>query len=116
MTIQAIIQRNPTPYNPENYDVHRRETVTMLKSLSAIKDLEKEVIDIVVELLGVDESEVSASKSFVEDLNADFLDHIELIMIFEEKFEIEIPDKDAAKLKTVGDVVSYIEEKSSNNF
>ena len=73
--------------------------------------LEKEVIDIVVEQLGVDESEVSASKSFVEDLNADSLDLTELIMTFEEKFGFEISEEDAAKLKTVGDVVAYIEEK-----
>lgn len=70
---------------------------------------EQEVIDIVVEQLGVDKDDVSASKSFVEDLNADSLDLTELIMTFEEKFGCEISEKDAESLKTVGDVISYIE-------
>ena len=73
--------------------------------------LEKEVIDIVVEQLGVDAAEVDASKSFVEDLNADSLDLTELIMTFEEKFGFEISEEDAEKLKTVGDVVRYIESR-----
>ncbi len=73
--------------------------------------LEKEVIDIVIEQLGVDEAEVSVDKSFVEDLNADSLDLTELIMTFEERFGFEISEEDAEKLKTVGDVVKYIEAK-----
>jgi acyl carrier protein len=70
---------------------------------------EQEVIDIVVEQLGVDRDDVSSEKSFVEDLNADSLDLTELIMTFEERFTIEISEEDAAKLKTVGDVVRYIQ-------
>ncbi len=73
--------------------------------------LEKEVIDIVVEQLGIDASEVDASKSFVEDLNADSLDITELIMTFEERFGLEISEEDAEKLKTVGDVIEYIRSK-----
>ncbi len=73
--------------------------------------IEKEVIDIVVEQLGVDEADVSASKSFVEDLNADSLDLTELIMTFEERFGFEISEEEAEKLKTVGDVVAYIQKK-----
>lgn len=73
--------------------------------------IEKEVIDIVVEQLGVDADEVDASKSFVEDLNADSLDLTELIMTFEERFGFEISEEEAEKLKTVGDVISYIESK-----
>lgn len=73
--------------------------------------IEKEVIDIVVEQLGVDQAEVAMQKSFVEDLNADSLDLTELIMTFEEKFGFEIPEEAAEKLKTVGDVVAYINEK-----
>lgn len=73
--------------------------------------LEKEVIDIVVEQLGVDANDVGVSKSFVEDLNADSLDLTELIMTFEERFGFEIPEEDAEKLKTVGDVVTYIQKK-----
>lgn len=73
--------------------------------------LEKEVIDIIVEQLGVDEADVTMQKSFVEDLNADSLDLTELIMTFEERFGFEISEEDAEKLKTVGDVVKYIQEK-----
>ncbi|MCH9633721.1 MAG: Acyl carrier protein [Chlamydiae bacterium] len=75
------------------------------------KSLEQEVIDIVVEQLGIDASEVNVSKSFVEDLNADSLDLTELIMTFEERFGFEISEEDAEKLKTVGDVVQYISSK-----
>ena len=72
--------------------------------------LEEEVIDIVVEQLGVDKNDVSTEKSFVEDLNADSLDLTELIMTFEERFGIEISEEDAEKLKTVGDVIAYLEK------
>ena len=70
---------------------------------------EQEVIDIVVEQLGIDKDDVSASKSFVEDLNADSLDLTELIMTFEERFGCEISEEQAEKLKTVGDVITYID-------
>ncbi len=73
--------------------------------------LEQEVIDIVVEQLGVDKQDVSADKSFVEDLNADSLDLTELIMTFEERFGFEISEEEAEKLKTVGDVITYISQK-----
>ena len=73
--------------------------------------VDKEVIDIVVEQLGVDANDVSLEKSFVEDLNADSLDLTELIMTFEERFGFEISEEEAEKLKTVGDVVSYIKTK-----
>lgn len=72
--------------------------------------VEQEVIDIVVEQLGVDKDDVTLDKSFVEDLNADSLDLTELIMTFEEKFECEISQEEAEKLKTVRDVVTYIEK------
>lgn len=72
--------------------------------------LEQEVIDIVVEQLGVDKDDVTLNKSFVEDLNADSLDLTELIMTFEERFGCEISEEEAEKLKTVGDVVNYIEK------
>jgi acyl carrier protein len=74
---------------------------------------EQEVIDIVVEQLGVDKEEVSKEKSFVEDLNADSLDLTELIMTFEERFGIEISEEEAEKLKTVGSVVDYIERNKN---
>lgn len=75
--------------------------------------MEKEVIDIVVEQLGVEEAEVNIEKRFVEDLNADSLDLTELIMTFEEKFGLEIAEGEAEKLKTVGDVVTFINSKKS---
>ena len=70
---------------------------------------EQEVIDIVIEQLGVDKEDVSLSASFVEDLNADSLDLTELIMTFEERFGIEISEEQAEKMKTIGDVVKYLE-------
>ena len=66
------------------------------------------VKEIVVEQLGVEEDAVTMSASFVDDLGADSLDIVELIMAFEEAFDIEIPDADAEKISTVGDVVEYI--------
>jgi len=73
--------------------------------------VEQEVIDIVVEQLGVDAKDVSAEKSFVEDLNADSLDLTELIMTFEERYNFEISEEEAEKLKTVGDVINYINKQ-----
>jgi acyl carrier protein len=76
-----------------------------------MSSIEHEVIDIVVEQLGVDREDVNSSKSFVEDLNADSLDLTELIMTLEERFGCEISEEEAEKLKTVGDVVAYIEKQ-----
>lgn len=73
--------------------------------------IEKEVIDIVIEQLGVDAADVTPEKSFVEDLNADSLDLTELIMTFEERFGFEISEEDAEKLKTINDVIEYIQQK-----
>ncbi len=73
--------------------------------------IEKEVIDIIVEQLGVDAEEVTLEKSFVEDLNADSLDQTELMMRFEEKFDIEIKEEEAEKLTNVESVVKYIEKE-----
>lgn len=75
--------------------------------------LQEEVIDIVVEQLGLDKGEVSMEKSFIEDLNADSLDLTELIMTFEEKFNCEISEEEAEGLKTVGDVIKYIESRQT---
>lgn len=66
---------------------------------------------IVVDQLGVDEDQVVEDASFVDDLGADSLDTVELIMAFEEEFDVEIPDEDAQKIKTVKDVIDYIEGK-----
>jgi acyl carrier protein len=71
---------------------------------------EERVKQIIVEQLGVDEAEVTPTASFVDDLGADSLDTVELVMAFEEAFEIEIPDEDAEKIRTVQDAVSYIDQ------
>jgi len=71
----------------------------------------EKVKDVVVEQLGVKEQEVKPEASFVEDLGADSLDTVELVMALEEEFGIEIPDEDAEKAKTVGEVVEYIDKK-----
>ena len=73
--------------------------------------VEERVKQIIVEQLGVDEAEVTPTASFVDDLGADSLDQVELVMAFEEAFELEIPDEDAEKIATVGDAVTYIENK-----
>ena len=70
--------------------------------------VDEKVKQIIVEQLGVDEGEVTQNASFVDDLGADSLDTVELVMAFEEAFEIEIPDEDAEKIRTVQDVVDYI--------
>jgi len=75
------------------------------------EEIAKIVKDIIVEKLGVDGSEVTENASFVDDLGADSLDIVELVMDFEEKFGLEIPDEDAEKIKTVGDAINYIAEK-----
>ncbi|MBS1708486.1 MAG: acyl carrier protein [Armatimonadetes bacterium] len=71
----------------------------------------EKVKKVVCEELGVQESEVKPESSFTEDLGADSLDVVELVMALEEQFSTDIPDDDVANLKTVGDVVSYIEKK-----
>ena len=73
--------------------------------------VDEKVKEIIVEQLGVDEGEVTSNASFVDDLGADSLDTVELVMAFEEAFDIEIPDEDAEKITTVGDAIRYIKEK-----
>lgn len=75
------------------------------------EEIAKIVKDIIVEKLGVNPSQIKEESSFVEDLGADSLDTVELVMDFEEKFGLEIPDEDAEKIKTVKDAIDYIEKK-----
>jgi len=75
-------------------------------------DFEK-IKKIIVDELGVDPSQVTPEASFVDDLGADSLAVVELVMAFEKEFGISIPDEDAEKIRTVGDAVKYIEEKTS---
>jgi acyl carrier protein len=73
--------------------------------------VEQRVKQIIVEQLGVDESQVDNTASFVDDLGADSLDIVELVMAFEEAFDIDIPDEDAEKITTVKEAIEYIENK-----
>jgi acyl carrier protein len=77
----------------------------------AEKSVTDRVKEIIVEQLGVNPDQVTAEAKFIEDLGADSLDTVELVMAFEEEFGAEIPDEDAEKLQTVGDVTKYIEER-----
>jgi acyl carrier protein len=88
-------------------------TNTNRTNFMAEKSIEEKVKDIIVEQLGVNPEQVTPQASFIEDLGADSLDIVELVMAFEEEFGVEVPDEDAEKLQTVGDVIKYIEEKSS---
>ena len=78
----------------------------------ADKSIEEKVKDIIVEKLGVNPEQFTPQESFIEDLGADSLDIVELVMAFEEEFSVEVPDEDAEKLQTVGDVIKYIEERA----
>ncbi len=72
------------------------------------QEIEAKVIDIVAEQMGVDKGEITRQTSFVNDLNADSLDTVELVMEFEDEFETSIPDEDAEKIQTVGQAIEYI--------
>ena len=72
--------------------------------------IEQRVVDIIVEQLGVNADQVTPEAKFIEDLSADSLDTVELVMAWEETFGQEIPDEEAEKLQSVGDVIKYIEE------
>ena len=73
---------------------------------------EEKVKQIIVEQLGVEEAEVTGNASFQDDLGADSLDIVELVMAFEEAFEVEIPDEEAEKIKTVQDAINYVQSHS----
>ncbi len=75
--------------------------------------VQEKITEIIVEQLGVKPEEVVPEASFVDDLGADSLDTVELVMALEEEFGIEIPDEDAEKIQTVGDAIRYIEEKAT---
>ena len=78
------------------------------------KATEDKVKEIIVEQLSVNPEQVTPEAKFIEDLGADSLDVVELVMAFEEHFSIEVPDEDAEKLSSVGDVLKYIEEKQES--
>ncbi len=78
-------------------------------------DIEARVKEIITEQLGVDPSEVTPNASFVNDLGADSLDTVELVMALEEEFGMEIPDEEAEKIQTVGDAINYIKSHKKDN-
>ncbi len=80
--------------------------------MSSSQSIEEKVRNIIVKQIGVTADQVTPQALFIEDLGADSLDTVELVMAFEEEFGVEVPDEDAEKLLTVGDVIKYIEEKS----
>ncbi|HET9869266.1 MAG TPA: acyl carrier protein [bacterium] len=75
--------------------------------------IEDKVKEIIVDQLGVEADQVKPEASFIDDLGADSLDTVELVMAFEEEFDLEIPDEDAEKIKTVGNAIDYIKSKAS---
>ncbi len=79
-----------------------------------MSDAESKVREIIVNELGVEAEKVTPEASFVEDLGADSLDTVELVMAFEEEFGIDIPDEDAEQLRTVGDAIKYMSERASS--
>jgi acyl carrier protein len=81
------------------------------KDSGGFMSVEQKVKQIIVEQLGVDEAQVDPTASFVDDLGADSLDIVELVMAFEEAFDLDIPDEDAEKIATVKNAVDYIESK-----
>ena len=80
--------------------------------MADIGKIEERVNDIIVEELGVERDKLTAEASFMEDLGADSLDTVELVMAFEKEFDIDIPDEEAEKLRTVGDALKYLHEKT----
>ena len=76
------------------------------------QEIQEKVISIVAEQMGVDKGEINRDTNFVNDLNADSLDTVELVMEFEDEFETSIPDEDAEKIQTVGQAIDFIKENS----
>ncbi len=77
-----------------------------------MSDLHDKIKDIIDEELGVERDKVTDDASFMEDLGADSLDTVELVMAFEKEFDVDIPDEDAEKIRTVGDALKYLDEKA----
>jgi acyl carrier protein len=77
-----------------------------------MSNVDEKVKDIIAEELGVEREKLTAEASFMEDLGADSLDTVELVMAFEKEFDIDIPDEEAEKLRTVGDALKYLHEKT----
>ena len=94
---------NTTPKN------HKNRQFKNIQNITIMSEIQSKVVAIIVDKLGVDESEVKPEASFTNDLGADSLDTVELIMEFEKEFGVSIPDDKAEKITTVGDAIAYIE-------
>ncbi len=77
------------------------------------EDIQQKIVDLIVDQLGVDADSVTPQAHFIDDLGADSLDTVELVMAFEEEFDMEVPDEDAEKLETVSDVTDYLKQRLS---
>jgi acyl carrier protein len=102
--MQPVNQSATSVDNPTSFNTH--------SEFMSEKSIEEKVKDIIVDQLGVNAEQVVLDAKFIEDLGADSLDTVELVMAFEEEFSIEVPDEEAEKLQTVRDVVTYVEEHS----
>lgn len=92
------------------------ETYSRIEEDTQVADgIEDKVIEIVSDQMGVDKSEITRETSFVNDLNADSLDTVELVMEFEDEFELSIPDEEAEKIQTVGQAIDYIKEHANKS-
>ena len=83
--------------------------------MADMAELETRVKDIIAEELGVEKDKLTAEASFMEDLGADSLDTVELVMAFEKEFDLDIPDEEAEKLRTVGDALTYLHQRLGGN-
>src|SRR6266699_1544648 len=108
-------QADPGTWNLKLETHLRLEYVGLKRRKGYRMSVEEKVKSIIVEQLGVDANEVTPEASFVDDLGADSLDTVELVMAFEEAFNIEIPDEAAEKIQKVKDAIEYIEKNSSKN-
>jgi acyl carrier protein len=101
----------PSDNEPRSLSDHEKKPAS--ENQSAAPNVPAKIHDIIVAQLGVDDDEVRYESSFVDDLGADSLDTVELVMAFEEEFNIEIPDKDAQKLSRVGELVEYLRNRKA---
>jgi len=104
-----MVHVNPGNRNlgPEYSDPVQEDTTVSIEDVD-VQQIENKVIEIISEQMGVDKSKITRETSFINDLNADSLDTVELVMEFEDEFDMSIPDEEAEKIQTVGAAVDYI--------
>src|SRR5512135_2073192 len=94
-------------------DQHSTTHLFNIQEVSVMADIEAKVKEIIINKLGVDDGQITPEASFTNDLGADSLDTVELVMEFEKAFNLQIPDEDAEKIGTVGDAIKYIKAKTA---